>query len=200
MSPCTENRNEGTFAQNRPFTEPSFYFLSIIGHHSLSRANGSLISSSSTGFSVARRLGLSIHTLTWEITGECFTHSLHSREYIHSIHAKTHSTEMFTRQAHQNLKSVTVKIKTLHFLVGHSDRKHGKQVTTFSRHTKTLVGKFGKITDPKSEDFEVGNGKNYRHPQIGSKQKRSGAKGPPEFVPESPLHKGVFGSHLFSKE
>ena len=35
---------------------------------------------------------------------------------------------------------------------------------------------------------------------IGSKQKRPGAKGPPEFVPESPLQKGVFGSHIFSKE
>ena len=37
----------------------------------------------------------------------------------------------------------------LDFRVGHSSRRPGKQVTTFSRHTKTLVGKFGKITDPK---------------------------------------------------
>ena len=38
---------------------------------------------------------------------------------------------------------------------------------SFSRHTGTLVGKFFKITDPpppipKSEEFEVGNGKDYR--------------------------------------
>ena len=30
--------------------------------------------------------------------------------------------------------------------------------------------------------------------------KRPGAKGLPEFVPESPLQKGVFESHIFSKE
>ena len=36
------------------------------------------------------------------------------------------------------------------FFVGHSDGRLGKQVTAFSRHTKTLVGKFGKITDPKN--------------------------------------------------
>ena len=35
---------------------------------------------------------------------------------------------------------------------------------------------------------------------IGSEQKRPGAKGPPEFVPESPLQKGVIGSHILSKE
>ena len=35
---------------------------------------------------------------------------------------------------------------------------------------------------------------------IGSEQKRPGANRPPEFVPESPLQKGVFGSHIFSKE
>ena len=34
--------------------------------------------------------------------------------------------------------------------------------------------------------------------KFGSEQKRPGAKGPPEFVPESPLQKGVFGSHIFS--
>ena len=42
----------------------------------------------------------------------------------------------------------------------------------------------------------------WKSPQktIGSKQKRPGAKGPPEIGPESPLQKGVFGSHIFSKE
>ena len=30
-------------------------------------------------------------------------------------------------------------------------------------HTETLVGKSGKITYPKSEEFEVGNGKNDLH-------------------------------------
>ena len=34
--------------------------------------------------------------------------------------------------------------------------------------------------------------------QLGSEQKRPGANRPPEFVPESPLQKGVFGSHIFS--
>ena len=63
-------------------------------------------------------------------------------------------TEMFTRQIPQNLKSATVKITGIpnnlpYFLVGHSDGRLGKQVTAFSRHTKTLVGKFGKITDAK---------------------------------------------------
>ena len=51
--------------------------------------------------------------------------------------------------------------------VGHSDGRLGKQVTAFGRHTKTLVGKFGKITNlpiQKSEEFEVGNGKYYQHP------------------------------------
>ena len=35
---------------------------------------------------------------------------------------------------------------------------------------------------------------------FGSEQKRPGANRPPEFVPESLLQKGVFGSHIFSKE
>ena len=34
--------------------------------------------------------------------------------------------------------------------------------------------------------------------RLGSEQKRPGANRPPEFVPESPLQKGVFGSHIFS--
>ena len=38
------------------------------------------------------------------------------------------------------------------------------------------------------------------NPCFGSEQKRPGANRPPEFVPESPLQKGVFGSHIFSKE
>ena len=61
---------------------------------------------------------------------------------------------MFTRQIPQNSKATTVKIPGIpknpkYFLVGHSDGRLGKQVTAFSRHTKTLVGKIGKITDPK---------------------------------------------------
>ena len=36
-----------------------------------------------------------------------------------------------------------------YFFVGHSDGRLGKQVTAFSGHTKTLVGKFRQITDPK---------------------------------------------------
>ena len=76
---------------------------------------------------------------------------------------------MFTRQIPQNLKSVTVKITGIpkdpqYFVVGHSDGRLGKQVTTFNRHTKTLVGKFGKVTE-KSEEFEVGNDKKYRRPK-----------------------------------
>ena len=35
----------------------------------------------------------------------------------------------------------------------HSDGRLGKQVTIFSRHTKTLVGKFGTITDTKIGGF-----------------------------------------------
>ena len=55
----------------------------------------------------------------------------------------------------------------LDFLVGHSDGRLGKQVTTFSRYTETLVSKFGKITDPKIGGFEVGN--NYLHPKFFSR-------------------------------
>ena len=36
--------------------------------------------------------------------------------------------------------------------------------------------------------------------KFGSEQKRPGANRPPEFVPESPLQKGVFGSHIISKQ
>ena len=64
-------------------------------------------------------------------------------------------TEMFTRQIPQNcLQPVTVKITDIpktpqYFWAGHSDGRLGKQVTAFSRHTNTLVGKFGKVTDLK---------------------------------------------------
>ena len=53
-------------------------------HHSLffcSQANGSLICSSFTGFFSQPEGSFC------PFTGQCFTHSLHSREYIHSIHA-----------------------------------------------------------------------------------------------------------------
>ena len=63
-------------------------------------------------------------------------------------------TEMFTRQNPQNLKSVTAKITGIpkiprYFLVGHSDGDLAGKSLLFSRHAKTFVGKFGKITDPK---------------------------------------------------
>ena len=74
-------------------------------------------------------------------------------------------TEMFTRQTLQNLKSATVQKYWHPKKVGHSDGRLGKQVTTFSRHTNTLVDKFGKFPIQKSEEFEVGNGKNYQRPQ-----------------------------------
>ena len=79
-------------------------------------------------------------------------------------------TEMFTRQIPQKLKSATVKITGIqknpqYFLVGHSDGRLGKQVTAFKRHTKTLVGKLPKLPIQKSEEFEVGTGRNYRHPK-----------------------------------
>ena len=35
----------------------------------------------------------------------------------------------------------------------------------FSRHKGTLVGKFAKLPIQNSEEFEVGNGKNYLHPK-----------------------------------
>ena len=38
-------------------------------------------------FSATSRLVLSIHSLHLAITGESFTHSLYSREYIHTIHS-----------------------------------------------------------------------------------------------------------------
>ena len=66
--------------------------------------------------------------------------------------ALTILTEMFTRQVPQNLKSETVKItytrKSSDLIVGHSDGKLGKQVTTSRRHTK-LLEKMGKMSDPK---------------------------------------------------
>ena len=37
----------------------------------------------------------------------------------------------------------------LDVLVGHSDGRLGNRATSFDRHTKTLVGKLGKLTDPK---------------------------------------------------
>ena len=58
-------------------------------------------------------------------------------------------TETITRQIPQSLKSATVKStytpKTpLEFVIGHSDGRLGN----FSKHTETLVGKFGKMADP----------------------------------------------------
>ena len=44
-------------------------------------------------------------------------------------------------------------------------RGNGDLAIDFSRHTRTLVGKFARVTDPKSEEFEVGNGKTYLHPK-----------------------------------
>ena len=80
-------------------------------------------------------------------------------------------TEIFTRQIPQNLKSVTVKITGIPkipsiFLVGHSYRRLGKQVTAFSTHTqRPLSVNLAKFPTQNSPEFEVGNGKNYRHPK-----------------------------------
>ena len=63
-------------------------------------------------------------------------------------------TEMFTRQIRYNLKSVTVKIANApcspqnNLLIFKSVIPTG-DLALFSRHTRTLVGKFARITDPK---------------------------------------------------
>ena len=71
------------------------YFASYVGGVSHSRisdflrsqANGSLISSSFTGF-FPQQEGSIVHShIQLASTDERFTHSLYSREYIHSIHA-----------------------------------------------------------------------------------------------------------------
>ena len=61
---------------------PPFTFLR-------SRANGSLTSSSFTGFFHSQKARFVHSHIHLAITGECFIHSLHSREYIHSIHANS---------------------------------------------------------------------------------------------------------------
>ena len=62
-------------------------------------------------------------------------------------------TVMFSRQIPRievgNGKKYLHPKNPLDVLVGHSDGRLGKQVTSFNRHTKTLVVKFGKMTDPK---------------------------------------------------
>ena len=54
----------------------------------------------------------------------------------------------------------------LDVLVGHSDGRLGKQVTTFSRHTRPLSVNFAELPIQISVEFEVGNGKNELHPEI----------------------------------
>ena len=68
------------------------------------------------------------------------------------------------------MKSATVKFtgipKTPSIFCRHSDRRLGKQVTAFSTHTqRPLSVNLAKLPIQKSEEFEVGNGKNYRHPK-----------------------------------
>ena len=65
--------------QKKPTSELS-------GHHSLS---SSLISSSFMAFVRSKEASFRHSHIHLIITGECFTHSLHSREYIHSIHANS---------------------------------------------------------------------------------------------------------------
>ena len=58
-------------------------------------------------------------------------------------------------------------------------------------HTVDLCASF-----PGKHDAKEGTHINF----FGSEQKRPGANRPPGFVPESPLQKGIFGSHIFSRE
>ena len=59
----------------------------------------------------------------------------------------------------------------------------------------------GKLVKSKEESLKGGQERIQKTIlKFGSEQKRPGANRPPEFVPESPLQKGVFGSHVFSKE
>ena len=102
--------------------------------------------------------------------------SLHVQQTMHTStkDARTASisrtstipTEMFTRQIPRNLKSATVKLPMLQksLLIFKSVIPTG-DLALFSRHTRTLVGKFARFTDLNFEEFEVGNGKNYLHPQ-----------------------------------
>ena len=48
---------------------------------------------------------------------------------------------------------------TLESVVGHSDERLG----SFKRHTRTLIGKFGKLPIPTLEEFELCNSNNYLH-------------------------------------
>ena len=70
-----------------------------------------------------------------------------------------------------------------------------KRKKTEKKRKKSEPDKNTKKRKQKKKETEE-NGKNG----IGSEQKRPGANWPPEFVPESPLQKGFFGSHIFSKE
>ena len=72
-----------------------------------------------------------------------------------------------------------------------------------AEYSFTKLG-FGNISvdfsQEKQQNTEFTKFSSVRTPKIGSEQKRPGANWPPEFAPESPLQKGVFGSHIFSKE
>ena len=64
-------------------------------------------------------------------------------------------TDIFTRRIRQTLKSVTAKITNApqNLLIFKSVIQMG-DLALFSRHTRTLVGKFARTTDPNSEEFE----------------------------------------------
>ena len=66
------------------------------------------------------------------------------------LNAKDPTTEMFTRQIRQNLKSAAVKLPMppVFFLIFKSVIPTG-DLALFSRHARTFVGKFARITDPK---------------------------------------------------
>ena len=85
------------------------------------------------------------------------------------------------------------------------------QGTLFTKNTaRATPRKALRVMDVCAEKHGRQHPKNvcYMRPRDGEKLfsgvnktlKRPGANRPPEFVPESPLQKGVFGSRIFSKE
>ena len=77
--------------------------LNISGHHSLFSVHRRMVHwfpLHSRAFSASRRQKFCPITHSfWAITGECFTHSLDPREYIHSIHSNIGSSQTcFTRK------------------------------------------------------------------------------------------------------
>ena len=81
-----------TLDQPPPFS--ALWTLVAHIHFFRSWANASLISSSFAG-SFPKKARLVHSHIHWAITGKCFTHSLHSCEYIHSI-TRMLATELWT--------------------------------------------------------------------------------------------------------